>query len=223
MIQLENVTRIYDTPRGQIEALRDITLRVRRGDFVVIRGPSGSGKTTLLMTLGAMLKPSGGSVKFQGGSVYELRPSERSLFRGRNIGFIFQMFHLIPYLNLVENVLMARMPGSSTTDYHSRANKLLEELGLANRRFHRPPQLSAGEKQRTAIARALFNEPKVLLADEPTGNLDPENADEVMKHLRRFQASGGIVVLVTHADQPDESADRIVSLKNGLIESIENR
>ncbi len=187
---------------------------------MVVRGPSGSGKTTLLMTLGAMLRPSSGRVLFDGRSVYELRPSQRSVFRSRNIGFIFQMFHLVPYLNMIENVLLAGIRVNNATNYNERANRLLEELGLFPRRFHRPCQLSAGEKQRTAIARALLNGPKVLLADEPTGNLDPENAKEVLGHLRRFRADGGIVVLVTHTDHFNEPADVIVSMKRGCINHL---
>lgn len=221
MVALENVAKTYQTRRGQIRALGDINLQIDIGEFVVIRGPSGSGKTTLLMTLGAMLKPSSGTIMFGDTNVYMLSASERALFRGKNIGFVFQMFHLIPYLTLVENVLLGRMHDNSKTDYHDKAKELLERLGLSDRIFHRPAQLSAGEKQRAAIARALLNEPKILLADEPTGNLDPENAAEVVKHLRDFQANGGIVILATHGDQAEKSANRIVSLKRGLIEKVE--
>ena len=188
---------------------------------MVIRGPSGSGKTTLLMALGAMLKPSGGTIMFGDTNLYRLSVSARALFRGKNIGFVFQMFHLIPYLNLVENVVLARMRDNSKTDYYDKARELLERLGLGDRMFHRPAQLSAGEKQRAAIARALLNEPKILLADEPTGNLDPENAAEVAKHIGDFRANGGIVILATHGDQAERSANRIVSLKKGIIEKIE--
>ena len=223
MITLENVAKTYQTGRGQIKALENINLQIDRGQFVVIRGPSGSGKTTLLMTLGTMLKPSSGAIMFDEMNVYKLSASARALFRGKNIGFVFQMFHLIPYLSLLENVLLARMRDDSKTDYYEKANELLERLGLGDRIFHRPAQLSAGEKQRAAIARALLNEPNILLADEPTGNLDPENAVEVVKHLRDFQANGGIVILATHGGQAEKSANRIVSLKKGLVEKVEVR
>jgi ABC-type lipoprotein export system ATPase subunit len=221
MVTLESVAKTYQTSQGQIRALENINLHIDKGEFVVIRGPSGSGKTTLLMTIGTMLKPSSGNVMFDDTNVYKLSVSARALFRGRNIGFVFQMFHLIPYLTLAENVLLARMRNNGKTDYYDKANELLERLGLGDRIFHRPAQLSAGEKQRAAIARALLNGPKILLADEPTGNLDAENAAEVVRHLRGFQANGGIVILATHGDQAEKSANRIVSLKKGLIEKVQ--
>ena len=221
MVTLESVAKTYQTSQGQIRALENINLHIDKGEFVVIRGPSGSGKTTLLMTIGTMLKPSSGNVMFDDTNVYKLSVSARALFRGRNIGFIFQMFHLIPYLTLAENVLLARMRNNGKTDYYDKANELLERLGLGDRIFHRPAQLSAGEKQRAAIARALLNGPKILLADEPTGNLDAENAAEVVRYLRGFQANGGIVILATHGDQAEKSANKIVSLKKGLIEKVQ--
>ena len=221
MVTLESVAKTYQTSQGQIRALENINLHIDKGEFVVIRGPSGSGKTTLLMTIGTMLKPSSGNVMFDDTNVYKLSISARALFRGRNIGFVFQMFHLIPYLTLAENVLLARMRNNGKTDYYDKANELLERLGLGERIFHRPAQLSAGEKQRAAIARALLNGPKILLADEPTGNLDAENAAEVVRYLRGFQANGGIVILATHGDQAEKSANKIVSLKKGLIEKVQ--
>jgi putative ABC transport system ATP-binding protein len=221
MVTLESVAKTYQTSQGQIRALENINLHIDKGEFVVIRGPSGSGKTTLLMTIGTMLKPSSGNVMFDDTNVYKLSVSARALFRGRNIGFVFQMFHLIPYLTLAENVLLARMRNNGKTDYYDKANELLERLGLGDRIFHRPAQLSAGEKQRAAIARALLNGPKILLADEPTGNLDAENAAEVVRYLRGFQANGGIVILATHGDQAEKSANKIVSLKKGLIEKVQ--
>jgi putative ABC transport system ATP-binding protein len=223
MVTLANVAKTYQTRHGQIKALENINLQIDKGQFVVIRGPSGSGKTTLLMTIGTMLKPSSGMITFDDTDVYRLSVSARALFRGTNIGFVFQMFHLIPYLTLVENVLLARMRDNRETDYYDKANALLERLGLGGRIFHRPAQLSAGEKQRAAIARALLNEPKILLADEPTGNLDPENADEVVQHLIDFRANGGIVILATHGTLAEKYADRIISLKKGLVESVEVR
>jgi putative ABC transport system ATP-binding protein len=223
MVTLENVAKTYQTRHGQIKALENINLQIDEGQFVVIRGPSGSGKTTLLMTIGTMLKPSSGTIMFDDTNVYGLSISARALFRGKNIGFVFQMFHLIPYLTLVENVLLARMHDNRETDYYDKANELLERLGLGGRIFHRPAQLSAGEKQRAAIARALLNEPTILLADEPTGNLDPENADEVVQHLMDFQANGGIAILATHGALAEKYANRIISLKNGLVEKVEVR
>jgi len=222
MVTLENVAKVYRTRHGQLKALEDINLQIGQGEFVVVRGPSGSGKTTLLMILGAMLRPSRGTVVFDRTDVYGLNVSARARFRAENIGFIFQMFYLVPYLTVLENVLLARMRSGNGPDDRTKAAQLLQELGLGDRMFHRPAQLSAGEKQRTAIARALLNAPRVLLADEPTGNLDPENAAEVMEHLRNFQADGGTVILATHADLAGKFAGRTVTLAKGAVENVRN-
>jgi ABC-type lipoprotein export system ATPase subunit len=193
--------------------LDHIALEIPAGEFVAVRGPSGSGKTTLLMAIAGMLRPSAGSVTVGGQDVFALGQQERARFRARNIGFVFQMFHLVPYLNVAENVrLAARADGAN---HSSEVPKLLDRLGLAGRATHKPAELSAGEKQRTAIARALLNRPRIILADEPTGNLDPENAGMVMKHLADFQQAGGTVVVATHGRACDDFATRVISLRDG--------
>ncbi len=179
MLRLDNVTKIYASPNGQVHALDGVSLDVAAGEFVVLRGPSGSGKTTLLMTVAGMQKPTGGVVSFKETDLYAMTPTQRARFRADNIGFVFQMFHLVPYLNVLDNVLLAS--GAKGANHSpAQAQALIEKLGLSGRDSHKPSQLSAGEKQRVAIARAMLNKPRVIVADEPTGNLDPENAAVVL-------------------------------------------
>ncbi len=212
MIDVKNVSKLY-TARGKtIAALDDLSLHVDRGEFVVVRGPSGSGKTTLLLTVGGMLRPDRGLVSVAGEDLYTLDGAGRAKFRAAHIGFVFQMFHLLPYLNVRENVMVA-----AAKDKKSDVDALLQRLGLEARAGHRPAALSAGEKQRTAVARALINRPDVILADEPTGNLDPTNAEQVIEHLLNFHKQGGTVILVTHGHGADEVADRVVRLEKGAM------
>jgi len=203
MIRLENVTKTYRTRRGPVNALDNVSIEVARGEFVVVRGPSGCGKSTLLLMIGGMLRPSSGAVLLDDADVYALSQRERNRLRATRVGFVFQMFHLVPYLTVIENVLLpnARAVG------RDRALALLEQLGLADRALHRPGELSAGEKQRAALARA------------PTGNLDPENAAGVFGHLADYHKSGGTVVVVTHGGDGDVHADRVICLRAGCIEA----
>ena len=164
------------------------------------------------------MRPSAGRVVVGDQDVYALGDRERGTFRAQNIGFVFQMFHLVPYLSLLENVLLAADTGQKASS-RERAIELLERFGLSGRTHHRPNELSAGERQRTAIARAILNEPRVILADEPTGNLDPENAEGVIHCLSDFHKSGGTVIVVTHGNAADHHADRIVTLRGGHVES----
>jgi len=219
MIILENITKTYSTRRGSVHALDGISLRIEKGDFVVIRGPSGSGKTTLLMIIAGMLRPTRGRAVVGQSDLYELGLKGRAQFRAGNIGFIFQMFHLVPYLNITENIALAG-PAAGKKPDKTRLAALLNDFGLAERAFHKPSQLSAGEKQRTAIARALHNQPKIILADEPTGNLDPENAHSVLAHLRDFHHQGGTVIVVTHGSEADRYANRIINMNNGRVENL---
>ncbi len=218
MVVLENIVKTYRRRRGDVKALSDINLQIEKGEFVVICGPSGSGKTTLLMTIAAMLRPTNGSVCVEQKDLYTMSIRDRAKFRAENIGFVFQMFHLVPYLNVAENVALAGgvAEGNRGT---IEANELLKQLGLAQRVFHKPSELSAGEKQRTAVARALFNRPKIILADEPTGNLDPDNAASVLGYLSEFHHSGGTVILATHGTEAEQFADRIIHLHNGSIDN----
>jgi len=202
MITCKQVTKRF----GEVTALAPLDLAVELGEFVAVKGASGCGKTTLLLTLGGMLRPSGGTVNFDGRNLYDQPPAARAEYRAKEVGFVFQMFHLVPYLSVVENVQLAARNGSSAAD-------LLEQFGLSHRFTHTPGELSAGERQRVALARALVNEPRLILADEPTGNLDPENDRQVFEHLSSFHQGGGTVIVVTHGSTADEFADRIVELK----------
>ncbi|MHC4461033.1 MAG: ABC transporter ATP-binding protein [Planctomycetota bacterium] len=218
MLVLENVVKNYQGRQGDVKALSDINLRIEKGEFVVICGPSGSGKTTLLMTIAAMLRPTSGSVRVEQNEIHTMSIRDRAKFRAENIGFVFQMFHLVPYLNIIENVVLA---GGVADEKRGtvEANELLKQLGLAERAFHKPSELSAGEKQRTAVARALFNRPKIILADEPTGNLDPDNTASVLGFLSDFHHSGGTVILATHGTEAEQFADRVIHLQNGQTDS----
>jgi ABC-type lipoprotein export system ATPase subunit len=213
MLVLQNLAKMYRTHAAQVRALDGVSLTIDKGEFVAVCGPSGSGKTTLLMMIAAMLRPSSGTVRFEDRDVVDDRPREPV---PEKIGFVFQMFHLVPYLNVLENVLLA---AAVVRRRHRRAQaeELLQRLGLQHRLGHRPSELSAGEKQRTAIARALLNQPKLILADEPTGNLDPENARCVLRHLQDFQKDGGTVIMATHGSAAQEFAARTISLREGRL------
>ena len=220
MLSLENVSKVFRTRHGPVRALEKVSLSIEAGEFTVVRGPSGSGKTTLLLALGGMQRPTSGRVlvrdsgQASGRDLYAMSSAERARFRARRVGFVFQMFHLVPYLNVTDNVLLAAGRGGAA----AAAGELIERLGLAGRRHHRPADLSAGERQRAAIARALVNDPDVILADEPTGNLDPENAEDVLGRLAEFHRKGGTVVVVTHSAAADGFATRIVRQREGGIE-----
>ncbi|HIE51381.1 MAG TPA: ABC transporter ATP-binding protein [Armatimonadetes bacterium] len=218
MIQLEEVSKIYRTPRGGVRALDGVSLSVREGEFLAIKGPSGSGKSTLLLTVGGMIRPTQGRVVVDGTDIYALSAQERAKFRAENVGFVFQMFYLVPYLSVIENVLLPTASGTTRAG-RKEALELLEHLGLSERVYHRPSELSVGERQRVAMARALLNKPRLLLADEPTGNLDPETASEVMGYLAEFHRGGGTIVLVTHEQVAEQHAERTLLIREGRIEA----
>ena len=192
-------------------SLKNVSFSLAAGEYGILMGRTGSGKTTLLLTLGGMLRPTEGSVLFDGANLYSQPPSARADYRATEVGFVFQMFHLVPYLGVEENVRLAARNGAMT----QRPRELLEQFGLSHRLTHTPGELSAGERQRVALARALVNGPRLILADEPTGNLDPENDEQVFEHLSEFHHAGGTVIVVTHGSTADEFADRIVNLKTG--------
>ena len=215
MLTCESLCKYYRSAKGLVKSLDEINLSVSKGEFLEVRGHSGSGKTTLLLTLGAMMRPTRGKVVFKGTDLYRLNRAERARVRSSSIGFVFQMFHLIPYLDVVGNVLAGDDGHHSVA--RSKSEALLQELGLGHRLNHLPNQLSAGEKQRVALARAMIASPDLILADEPTGNLDPENSKEVCRHLKRYQEKGGTVIVVTHGDAIHEYANRTIDLKVGEI------
>ena len=219
LYQLSNVTRSFRQGATEVFAVRDLDLTIGDGEFVAVVGPSGSGKTTLLQLLGALDRPTRGELLFEGRDL--ARESERSLttLRRDTVGFVFQQFNLIPTLTAAENVEAALAPTSrSGAERRAAVAGALAAVGLAHRAHHLPSQLSGGEQQRVAIARALVNGPRVLLADEPTGNLDSETGDEIVTLLRRLSSDGGqTVVLITHDPRVAGRADRVVRLADGRI------
>ncbi len=216
MIEIKNLSRYYRSGNNQVKAIDNISLNIRDGEFIVIRGSSGSGKTTLLLSTGGMLKPTSGNIIINGQNLYALNANDRTRFRSKNIGFVFQMFYLLPYITVLDNVLLPA-PLIDESPREEEAVQLLHNFGLSQRINHYPAELSAGEKQRTAIARAIINKPQLILADEPTGNLDPENAEQAFKILSDFHKQGGTVLVVTHGRDADRYADRIISLSHGKI------
>jgi putative ABC transport system ATP-binding protein len=219
MIQLDRVNKIFKTGKSQIRAIVDIDLLIHEGEFVVVNGPSGSGKTTLLLTMGGMLRPSSGGVTVSKQDIYQLNELEKSRFRAKNIGFVFQLYFLIPYLNVLENIMLSPGLGSNDAENRTLSEKLIDQLGLTDRMRHKPSELSAGESQRVALARALIHRPRIILADEPTGNLDPDNSRRVIENLQEFHRRGGTVVMVTHGPDAGQFADRIIYLEAGEIAS----
>ncbi len=200
-----------------IRVLESITIELHPGDFGVVYGPSGSGKSTLLLTMGGMLRPTAGAVIYDGRSLYAMGSSRLKQFRKRHVGFVFQRFHLLEYLNLFQNIRLAlAIQGKHKT--HAPVHRIAEEFGLTDRLSHHPSQLSIGERQRAAIARALVGEPSIVLADEPTGNLDIENGETIAKHLRDYAAKGNIVIMVTHSPGLFKAGNRCIAMRSGTLE-----
>ena len=215
VLELNQVAKAHDSGNGQrVQALDGVSLSVEAGEFVAVRGPSGSGKTTLLLIAGGLLAPDQGVVSIGGRDLGSMSAEGRARFRAENVGFVFQQFHLIPYLSVLHNVMTPAV-AAHIADAPERAEKLIAQFGLRSRAHHPTARLSTGERQRTALARALLNRPKLLLADEPTGNLDADNAGGVMAGLSDFAKNGGAVLLVTHDDNAAARADRVVLLKDG--------
>lgn len=215
VLELNQVAKAHDSGNGQrVQALDGVSLSVEAGDFVAVRGPSGSGKTTLLLIACGLLAPDQGVVSIGGRDLGSMSAEGRARFRAENVGFVFQQFHLIPYLSVLHNVMTPAV-AANIADAPERAEKLIAQFGLRSRAHHPTARLSTGERQRTALARALLNRPKLLLADEPTGNLDADNAGGVMAGLSDFAKNGGAVLLVTHDDNAAARADRVVLLKDG--------
>ena len=221
LISLDHITKTYTGDAGPIVAVDDVSVSVEAGEFVAVVGPSGCGKTTLLLVAGGLLRPENGEVSIDGTDPYSLSGEQRARFRAEQIGFVFQQFHLVPYLNVLDNV-MAPALVTGETSARERAGILVERFGLADRLGHRPGQLSTGERQRVALARALLNEPRVILADEPTGNLDGDNSEQVLQALKTFADEGGAVLLVTHDPDAVAFAGRQVVLQGGHLASSES-
>ena len=218
MLKMESVTKTYNHRGPAVTVLSDVTLEIHRGDFVSIVGPSGSGKSTLLLAMGGMLSPSSGRVELDGESLYELAPDRRAALRGQKIGFVFQTFNLVPYLSALENVQVPLfLAGFGEAEQKSRAADLLERLGLGDRLEHKPSELSVGQQQRVALARMLANDPGIILADEPTGSLDPETSSQVIDFLEQMNQEERTVVMVTHDPQVARRARRTLRLDGGTI------
>ncbi|MCL5412768.1 MAG: ABC transporter ATP-binding protein [Candidatus Marsarchaeota archaeon] len=220
IITLENVKKVYGTKGMRYEAIRGVSLSVARGEFVSILGPSGSGKTTLLDLVGTLDRPTEGEVFINGRRVSSMPEGELARLRNRDIGFVFQSYNLVPYLSVMENVMLPLMvDGRDTAENITRAKSMLGEVGLGNKMQKKPTELSGGEQQRVAIVRALVNNPLILLADEPTGNLDSKTSDEVMNLLVRVcRENHTTIIMVTHDAELTELSDRNVYLRDGMIE-----
>ena len=216
MIQLSNVSKHFQRSDQTVRALDNLTLSIDQGDFVAIRGASGCGKSTLLSLIGGLALPTSGTVSVLEQEISGMNSANRANFRAAHVGFVFQMFHLLPYLSVMENVLVAARPTHQEED-QQKATELLEQFSLQDRLWHRPAQLSAGERQRVAMARALLPQPGLLLADEPTGNLDPDNSITVLELMQRFHEQGGTILLVTHDEQAAGFAARSIVLEAGQL------
>lgn len=220
VIELEALHKSYDTGGAQVHALRGIDLRIDRGELISVMGPSGSGKTTLMEIMGCLSEPSEGCFRLNGRDVRGIEPDALAAVRGEEIGFVFQSFNLLPRLSVAENVeLPLSYRGVSRRVRRERALKALERVGLAHRARHRPNEISGGEHQRAAVARALVNQPSLLLADEPTGNLDTTTGDEILALLYAAHAEGNTVVIVTHDPRIGERAPRRLTLRDGLLDT----
>jgi len=219
VISLERVEKTYSTGKLQVHALRGVDLCIHAGEFVSIMGPSGSGKTTLMEIMGCLSRPSVGRYLLNGQSVEEISSDGLASTRGEEIGFVFQSFNLLPRLSVAENVdLPLSYRGVGRRERRRLASEALDRVGLTHRARHRPNEISGGERQRVAIARALVNHPSLVLADEPTGNLDSATGLEIMSLLHAIHAEGATVVIVTHDPRIGEQAKRQLSIRDGLIE-----
>ncbi len=213
MLEISNITKKYRKGESIFTALDEVSLTVEKGDFIAVVGASGSGKSTLLHTIGGLIQPDSGKVTFNGKNIYTMKQHESDLFRRKNIGFVFQQFHLIPYLTVYENILAVCANGNEKEGI----NGLLETCSLMSLKNKYPSELSVGEKQRTAFIRAIITNPDILLADEPTGNLDPDNSRILMTLISDFHKLGGTVFLVSHDPESTKYATKQIRLQYGKI------
>ncbi|GAB1452193.1 ABC transporter ATP-binding protein [Draconibacterium sp.] len=211
MLEINNITKKYKKNQTLFTALDDVTFKVEKGDFISVVGPSGSGKSTLLHTIGGLIRPDSGQVLFMGKDVYALNRHESGIFRQKHVGFVFQQFHLMPYLTVYENIkLVCTKPSQQIESY-------LDKCSLLPLKNKFPSELSVGEKQRTAFIRAIITQPDILLADEPTGNLDPDNSKILMSLIEEFHNNGGTILLVSHDPETSKYASRHISLNSGKL------
>jgi len=224
VFEFKDIWKVYEMGEVKVNALRGFTLAIEKGEYLIVMGPSGSGKTTFLQMMGCLDRPTQGEIFIDGTPTSELSDDALAGIRNKKIGFIFQSFNLLPKLNALENCSLPLVySGVKRKSRMERAARLLTQVGLDDRMNHRPAQLSGGQQQRVAIARALASDPSVVLADEPTGNLDSKSSVEILRILRELHQSGKTIVVVTHAPDVAEEGDRIVYLKDGSIERVEKR
>ena len=216
-LDIQTVSKKYERKnQAPVQAIDAVSLKAESGDFIALLGPSGCGKSTLMLTAGGLLKADSGSVAVNGQDLYSLNNSQRAEFRASHIAYVYQEFHLIPYLSVLDNVRVSDLANGGGTQ--QRAEDLLKQFGLRDRRYHLPSELSVGEQQRVALSRAIYGGAKIILADEPTGNLDGENAKLVLQTLKQFSDDGGIVIMVTHDDRALEYAKKQLKMNAGRIE-----
>ena len=223
LIQVRELCRTFEVGDTTVHALDHVTLDITAGELIAVMGPSGSGKSTLMNILGCLDRPDSGAYTLLGNQVSELDDDELSNIRNRHIGFIFQSFHLLPRLSALENVLVPlRFSRNGAQSWVDRAPELLERVGLSDRLHHRPNQLSGGQRQRVAIARALISNPGILLADEPTGNLDSRTSASILELFKELNEEGQTIMIVTHEVDVSRHANRIITMRDGQVEYIEN-
>ncbi len=222
IIRLEQISKIYKVGFEEVHALRDISLSINKNEYVAIMGPSGSGKSTLMNVLGCLDTPTAGRYEFNGQNVSEMNDNQLAKIRNKEIGFVFQTFNLLPRSDALHNVELPLIyAGIPTAERRERAKQALIDVGLGNRIHHKPNELSGGQRQRVAIARALVTKPSIILADEPTGNLDSKTGEEIMLLFNEIHEKGNTIILVTHEEYIAEHAARIIRLKDGWVESDE--
>ncbi len=220
MIKMEKIRKVYNTGKIEVEALRGIDLHIKRGDFLTIIGPSGSGKSTLMNIIGCLDKPTTGDYIINGHNIKNMDDNTMSELRNKEIGFVFQNFNLLPYASAYENVEMPLLfAGVSGRKRKEKVTSILTKVGLADRMDHKPNELSGGQKQRVAIARALVNSPNIILADEPTGNLDTQSGVEIMELFVNLWKEGNTIVMITHDPRAKEYTNNFITISDGMIQA----
>lgn len=220
IINIEHIAKIYQLGSEKVHALRDVSLNIDKNEYVAIMGPSGSGKSTLMNMLGCLDTPTHGKYDFKGNSVSEMSDNDLAKIRNKEIGFVFQTFNLLSRSDALHNVELPLIyAGISTSERKERAKQVLNDVGLGDRMHHKPNELSGGQRQRVAVARALVTNPAIILADEPTGNLDSRTGDEIMHLFSEIYEKGNTIILVTHEEEVARHAGRIIRLRDGLVES----